>query len=84
MNSIDRLRQYLVKASFSSSSDRHSALECLDEIVRNAQRYMWLREQHWSDETAVVVSNKNDNMPPGLYCYSKSDLDELIDKDMQP
>ncbi len=32
MNAIERLRQYLGKASFSSAMDKFSALECLDEI----------------------------------------------------
>lgn len=34
MNNIERLRQYLGKASFSSEADRFSALECLNEIER--------------------------------------------------
>ena len=32
MNSIERLKQYIGKASFSSNSDRFSALECIEEI----------------------------------------------------
>jgi len=31
-NIIERLRQYIGKASFSSSSDKYSALECLKEV----------------------------------------------------
>lgn len=34
MNKIERLRQYLGKASFGSETDRFSALECLEEIAR--------------------------------------------------
>ena len=34
MTNIDRLRQYLMKASFSSSGDKFSATECLAEIER--------------------------------------------------
>lgn len=34
MNNIERLRQYVGKASFSSESDRYSALECLAEIEK--------------------------------------------------
>jgi hypothetical protein len=37
MNSIERLRQYLSKASFSSSSDKFSALECLSEIEQEKE-----------------------------------------------
>jgi hypothetical protein len=32
MNNIERLRQYIGKASFSSAVDKLSALECLEEI----------------------------------------------------
>ena len=35
MSNIDRLRQYLSKASFSSASDRFSALACLAELERD-------------------------------------------------
>ncbi len=34
MKSIDRLRQYLAKASFSNASDKFSAVECLAELER--------------------------------------------------
>lgn len=34
MNTIERLRQYIGKASFSSEVDRFSALECLNDIER--------------------------------------------------
>lgn len=32
MSNINRLRQYLTKASFSSESDKHSAMDCLAEL----------------------------------------------------
>jgi homoserine acetyltransferase len=32
MSNINRLRQYLTKACFSSESDKNSALECLAEL----------------------------------------------------
>lgn len=34
MNAIERLRQYITKASFNVDADRHSALHCLDELDR--------------------------------------------------
>jgi len=34
MDSIERLKQYLDKASFSNASDKFSALECITEIER--------------------------------------------------
>lgn len=36
-SAIDRLKQYLGKASFSSESDRYSAIECITEIERFAE-----------------------------------------------
>ena len=38
MTNIERLKQYLGKASFSSAVDRHSALECVAEIERELSR----------------------------------------------
>jgi len=35
MNPLERLKQYLGKASFSSESDRYSALECIAETERS-------------------------------------------------
>jgi hypothetical protein len=32
MSNINRLHQYLTKASFSSASDKHSALDCLADL----------------------------------------------------
>ena len=34
MTNTERLRQYLMKASFSSAGDKFSAMECLAEIER--------------------------------------------------
>ncbi len=38
MNGIERLKQYIGKASFSSEADRFSALECLGEIEQARER----------------------------------------------
>lgn len=35
---MERLKQYLVKASFSCEADRFSALECLVEIANEKER----------------------------------------------
>jgi hypothetical protein len=39
MTNIERLKQYLGKASFSSAVDRYSALECVAEIERRVMRH---------------------------------------------
>lgn len=38
MTNIERVRQYLLKASFANESDRYSALECLHEIAQACGR----------------------------------------------
>ena len=35
---MERLKQYLAKASFSSEADRFSALECVEEIAGEIER----------------------------------------------
>ena len=42
MNQLSRLRQLILKASFSSSSDRHSALEIVDELRQDSERLNYL------------------------------------------
>lgn len=41
-NQLSRLRQLIQKASFSSSSDRHSALEIVDELGQDSERLNYL------------------------------------------
>ena len=47
--------------------------------VEDAERYRWLREQHWSTDTIAVVLNPKQAVKLGYVCPSDSLLDETID-----
>ena len=47
--------------------------------VKDAERYRWLREQHWSTDTIAVVLNPKQAVKLGYVCPSDSLLDETID-----
>lgn len=51
-----------------------------DDDKRDAQRYRWLREQHWSDGGIAVVRYSEKNVRIGTQCYSERLLDEMIDE----
>ncbi len=46
---------------------------------RDAERYRWLRAQHWSDSNVCVVSNPRETVRLGTQCPSNELLDEFID-----
>lgn len=52
------------------------------ELVKDAARYRWLREQHWSDSKFAVVSNPKTAVNLGSICPSRELLDEAIDEAM--
>lgn len=52
-------------------------LEKLSDKLRDADRYAWLREQHWSDDTLTVT--KPDCVKLGSLTYSLGMLDQAID-----
>ena len=55
----------------------------LEEELRllnaDADRYRWLRAQHWSDSELSVVSDPKKHVRIGTYCPSGELLDEAID-----
>lgn len=63
----------------SAIADRYSGKIQLTELEKDAGRYRWLREQHWSDSTLAVICNPTCNVLIGTYCPSKDLLDEAID-----
>ena len=69
----------------SAVNDARAALAALraqpdhSELVKNAARYRWLREQHWSDSKFAVVSNPKTAVNLGSICPSRERLDEAID-----
>lgn len=53
------------------------AADTIDELRRDAARYRWLREQHWSDKTLTVTKSKYVEF--GRLTYSLEMLDQAID-----
>ena len=45
-----------------------------------AQRYLWLREQHWSSNKLCVVMNPKQAVKLGEYCPSGDLLDKEVDR----
>jgi len=54
MNHIERLKQYLSKATFDSVSDRHSAMDCIAEIERSRRTLIESIEDA-AEEWAIYV-----------------------------
>lgn len=55
-----------------------------DDANKDAERYRWLREQHWStDGTLAVVCDPTHSVYPGSDCPSGGRLDEAIDAKMR-
>jgi hypothetical protein len=53
----------------------------LAEYRKDAERYRWLRAQHWSDSWLCVTYAHS--VPPGCDCPSSDRLDEAIDAEMK-
>jgi hypothetical protein len=50
----------------------------LEAVSKDAERYRWLRSQHWSESRLFVVEGK-DKVQLGTICPSRELLDEAID-----
>lgn len=50
---------------------------------KDADRYRWLREQHWSESKLCVVKEPSDAVKIGYSCPSLGMLDEEIDAAMK-
>lgn len=48
-------------------------------LQRDAERYRFLREQHWYDGDIAVVKNPKECVAPGSMCPSFDNLDATID-----
>jgi len=71
------------------SYERRQCAEALEALLAenaklrvDAERYRWLRKQHWSNSTLVVVSSPKENVQLGTYCPSDGQLDAVIDEIM--
>lgn len=60
----------------------HQAPSVPDDVARNAERYRWLREQHWHSSELCCVSKPKSNVRLGGFCPSGDLLDEAIDAAM--
>jgi hypothetical protein len=51
----------------------------LAEVEKDAVRYRWLRDQHWSTSTLCAVASPQNAVKLGYYCPSGAQLDSEID-----
>ncbi len=58
-------------------------IDCNEQIKKDAERYRWLRKQHWSDAKIAVVVEPKLNVKLGVVCPSLAFLDEYIDKEIK-
>jgi hypothetical protein len=49
---------------------------------RDAERYRWLRMQHWNNSSIFVVADNKSSLRLGTRCPSTGQLDELIDAEL--
>jgi hypothetical protein len=50
-----------------------------DALMADAERYRWLREQHWNDADMAVVCHPRSSVKLGFDCPSRDRLDDAID-----
>lgn len=53
------------------------------DVVRDAERYKWLRERNWSDSPLCVVTKPYEAVKLGYDCPSHNRLDAAIDAAMK-
>jgi len=61
------------------SAQSVGAVMAREQDLKDAERYRWLRAQHWSESAIAVVSDPKQNVRLGAYCPSDTLLDEAID-----
>ena len=71
---VTRLREFEVPPVLSLADQ---------QLHADAERYRWLRKQHWSDSQLAVVSSPKENVRLGTYCPSEGLLDAAIDEIME-
>jgi len=60
-----------------------SLTDVLAANQRDAERYRWLREQHWSESRLCVVEHPKNAVKLGHVCPSLEHLDVAIDEAMK-
>jgi len=73
-----------LEASYRGSCMMYDATKAeLKALRKDAERYRYLRKQHWSEAEICVVTNPKDAIKLGCYCPSSVRLDSAIDAAMQ-
>lgn len=54
----------------------------VEELRRDAERYRWLRKQHWSNRILLIVVSPPGALRAGTDCPSLVRLDEMIDAEI--
>jgi hypothetical protein len=73
---------YFDSETFTTPLHTHPAPAVDVAVLRDAERYRWLREQHWSDGRIAVVTDPKSNVKLGSRCLSIDLLDLEIDTAM--
>lgn len=69
-----------VEARAKAIRDEVAALKAeRDAVMKDAERYRWLRKQHWSKDDIAVVVNPKKQTRLGAICPSLGLLDDTID-----
>ncbi len=78
---IDGLREIINSPDAMASARAANALLTaeIDGLKRDAERYRWLREQHWNEADIAVVCYPKKSVKLGFDCPSGQRLDEAID-----
>lgn len=54
----------------------------VQQLCKDAERYRWLREQHWHNSSVAIVCKPKENVKLGSTCLSHELLDSMIDSEI--
>lgn len=75
------LKEYNYPANPTNAARAGYRAARLHRASKAEELYLWLRSQHWTDETLVVIRAKD--VPLGVQTFSTNLLDEVIRKEME-
>lgn len=78
-----RLHQRVKELEKSLTESAVEILRLKKDIPAYAERYRWLREQHWNYSDLVVVTRPRQNVKLGSDCPCADRLDAAIDAAME-
>jgi hypothetical protein len=77
-------REHLTIAIKAILAQQHDELnKKIEELRKDAERYRWLRQQHWESGKFGVVENPKEAIKLGRFAPSGLQLDEAIDNEMR-